>query len=1169
MNESLLYRMRPVARRLRGLRFWQVWIVAAAVVVGIGLWLRSKAAIGMVDGREAAIALAIGSAIIAVLAAIATRFLYRDPRSIARRIETRFPSLDQRLLTALSQQDSELGYLQQRVVKEARDHSRSNAWIEAVPPGRIWISRLSGLTLTAALAAVLGVLAGTTPDTQSRAAMRISAIPTVIVEPGSTEIELGTGLLVTARFDGGVFDQGELVCVDDDGTQIVLPMRQNLDDPILGGWVASVDRAMTYQVRTPEWSSDRYRVEVFEFPKLVRSDADLTYPTYTGLEPKHIDDTVRISAVNGTTVTWTLRLNKPVAKAELVDESGERLSVEFASETSADGTVSIDLTESKKYMVSLVDASGRRNAFPPTLTMRAIANAEPKLKVTPASDSTVSPLEEFAIEVEVSDDFGIAELGLQYSLSGGTPVDLTLQSDIAARTKTVASPMIALEDIGAREDDLLAYHFYAIDTGPDGQPRRTESDMFFAEVRPLEEIFREGEPPAGSEGPPPPGNAGDADELAELQKEIINATWRVQRDVRSDANLKTLPESIDLLAESQADAIMKLDELSGKLRDAKSIAIVDEVRTSMELAAQQIDAAKTEPESALFDAVAPMQSAYGGLLRLRAREFEVTRSQQQSQGKGSASQKRKQKKLDELELDQDDSRYETQSQARENSPQEAELRETRQILSRLKDLARRQQDLNEELAQLQSALEAAKDDAEREAIERQLRRLRDQQQELLRETDELAERMQQSESESATDDQTQQKLEQTRENVREASEALDQNDASQALTSGKRAERQFEELRDEFRQQAAGQFDEAVKELREDARELEEQQKQIDEQLSPTSDNVSAASKPSDNPGLRPSDEQSNVGNAIERQRESLDELLEKMQETVAEAEEAEPLLAQKLYDSYRKAKQQRLAEKLQLADRLSERGMSREAGEANEQASQGVGELREELEQAAESVLGDESKALEQALSQLEQLDQQLQNEMQSQSGQQPSGSPSQSSGSKPSESSKPSEGAQPSENESLGKGSPGEAMPGEGSRQGQSQRGSQLADAFGGGTTSPTAANNPITGEGYREWSDALRDVEEMVGDPQLRSQAAQIRDRAREMRIDVVRHSKEPNWELVDELIATPLRELKRNVSEEWIRRSADQNANVPIDRDPVPPQFTEAVRLYYERLGSGKP
>ena len=54
----------------------------------------------------------------------------------------------------------------------------------------------------------------------------------------------------------------------------------------------------------------------------------------------------------------------------------------------------------------------------------------------------------------------------------------------------------------------------------------------------------------------------------------------------------------------------------------------------------------------------------------------------------------------------------------------------------------------------------------------------------------------------------------------------------------------------------------------------------------------------------------------------------------------------------------------------------------------------------------------------------------------------------------------------------------------------------------------------------------------------------------------------------MIAQPLRELKRDVTEELMRRSAESQAPVPIDRDPVPAEFTEAVRKYYESLGSGR-
>jgi hypothetical protein len=111
------------------------------------------------------------------------------------------------------------------------------------------------------------------------------------------------------------------------------------------------------------------------------------------------------------------------------------------------------------------------------------------------------------------------------------------------------------------------------------------------------------------------------------------------------------------------------------------------------------------------------------------------------------------------------------------------------------------------------------------------------------------------------------------------------------------------------------------------------------------------------------------------------------------------------------------------------------------------------------------------------------------------------------------------------------------------------------------------PIAGEDYVEWSDRLRDVEEMIADPELRAEAARIRDRAKEIRKDVKRHSAPPNWDLVRATIANPLAELQRRVSEELLRRSS-QDALVPIDRDPVPAQYEEQVRRYYERLGAGR-
>ena len=98
-------------------------------------------------------------------------------------------------------------------------------------------------------------------------------------------------------------------------------------------------------------------------------------------------------------------------------------------------------------------------------------------------------------------------------------------------------------------------------------------------------------------------------------------------------------------------------------------------------------------------------------------------------------------------------------------------------------------------------------------------------------------------------------------------------------------------------------------------------------------------------------------------------------------------------------------------------------------------------------------------------------------------------------------------------------------------------------------------------------MRDVEEMLDDPALRTQVAQVREQARQLRTDYKKHAKDPQWDLVKAKIIAPLAEVKQHVSDELARRESKDNL-VPIDRDPVPTQFTDSVKRYYERLGSAR-
>jgi hypothetical protein len=142
-----------------------------------------------------------------------------------------------------------------------------------------------------------------------------------------------------------------------------------------------------------------------------------------------------------------------------------------------------------------------------------------------------------------------------------------------------------------------------------------------------------------------------------------------------------------------------------------------------------------------------------------------------------------------------------------------------------------------------------------------------------------------------------------------------------------------------------------------------------------------------------------------------------------------------------------------------------------------------------------------------------------------------------------------------------------GRGGNRPNTDAGGDLERFLGGGDGGPEERAGPITGENFRDWADRLRDVEEMLDDGELRAEAARIRDRAEDAREEFKRHSKEPDWTKLQDLVSDPLVELSQRIDEE-IRKLESPDALVPIDRDPVPPEFAEQIRRYYERLGSGE-
>ncbi len=110
-------------------------------------------------------------------------------------------------------------------------------------------------------------------------------------------------------------------------------------------------------------------------------------------------------------------------------------------------------------------------------------------------------------------------------------------------------------------------------------------------------------------------------------------------------------------------------------------------------------------------------------------------------------------------------------------------------------------------------------------------------------------------------------------------------------------------------------------------------------------------------------------------------------------------------------------------------------------------------------------------------------------------------------------------------------------------------------------------MTGLDYRDWEDRLREVEEVIEIPELRNRVSEVRQSARDIRRENKENGKPPKWDLVDMQILRPLTEINKRLEDELSLRQPKREL-IPVDHEPVPPQYSELVRQYYERLGGRK-
>ena len=1159
IEAALRKRLRPIVKRRRRLHlayFLSVcWLVAA--LLGIGL-----ICVNRYWGWKSPVAnwaLCISTALATLYALYRYHRMQPDYKAVARHIERQHPDMQALLLAAIEQEpegsDGQFGYLQNRVIGEAVRHAMKHDWLKSISTKRLLSAELGGaLALTLIITTLLQLF-------PSVPFLRVKGLNVpersgfdVTVSPGDTSVEAGSPVVILARFGRRVPPKAALLYGEPGKEFRQIPLTRNLDDPVFGGIIQQVNSNLLYYIEYADKRTRDYRISIYERPVLRRADAKILFPSYTSLPEKNIKDTRQVSVVEGSQVFLTFVLNKAVATAQLVPKEGSSLELTVDGEHPNVYKTSITAAKKERYELHLANAQGLTNEVPPRFVIDVHKNLPPELKaVFPNRDVLASPLEELNLEAEVSDDYGLTGYGLSYALVGNQSSDIVLGPSPEPGDKQQIRHLLALEELSAQPDQLLTYYFWADDVGPSGDIRRTSGDMYFAEVRHFEEEFRESQSSPNQQNQNQQGQQQgnrQGEQLAELQKQIISATWNIKRQADQSGSIDDSKEDIGVVNQSQADVLQQARSASAQAEDPVATKTLQEAARHMETSLEHLgQAVESESATELTPALAAEQSAYQELLKLRQREHQVGQSQGTGRGSGARSA-RSEQQLQQLELTQRENRYETERLAQ--SQQQTAQREDLQVLNRLRDLARRQNDMSNKLKDIQAALRQAKTEQERQEIQRQLKRLREEQLEALRDVDELQQRMDSPENRQRMADATEQ-LDQSRSRIRQSAEELEQGTVSRAVTSTTRAQRQLEQMRDEFRRNTSGQFTEQMREMRQQAQQLDRRQKEIAEEIQQQID--------SERKSLTDAGANRELADQMNQQKESVEELLEQMKDVSEQSETSEPLLSRKLYDTLRRTSGDNLDRALEVTGELLRRNFLPEAREVEQRAGKGIEELRKGVEDAADSVLGDEAESLRLAREQLDELIRQVNEEAARAGGQgRREGDPN-----RPADSTSgrrqgdPNAPAEMQENQQR---------LADGQRTGDRSGGTRTDSTGGGGNQrgrwDQFDPNGPLTGRDYRQWSDRLRDVEEILSEPDLRNDVARVRDRAQAIRAEFTRHGKEPQWNLVEQFITNPLTELRNRIGEELAKLKSDE-AMVPIDRDPVPGRFAELVKRYYENLG----
>ena len=738
------------------------------------------------------------------------------------------------------------------------------------------------------------------------------------VTPGSTTVAKHADVQIQAVLAGFESQRVSLlVRYGEDPSWEEVRMRP---DPESGGFVFlffDVRDPMNYYVEADGIRSETYSLEVSEIPRVSSLQVRLVYPNYTHLEPAMQKDDGDIEALVGTTAHFRIESDQPIREALLKLEEGGSIGLEADGSGGYRGSFKIE--RSDYYRIHLQNQEGVWNPGTNEYVILAVEDQPPRIVFKqPGRDRRVSNIEEVFMELQAGDDHGIRNLALRYSVNGDAEQAVELTPVAGAGSFTVGHTFF-MEEHDLVPGDFVSYHARASDA-----VSHSDTDIFFLEVQPYDREYYQSQ--TGGIGLP--GGGSQELELSKRQKQIIIATFKLQKDRSSTPEeefkeqsqtaalvQQRLQEEVQVIAERlERRQSAASDERFRKMRER-----LNEAMTHMEPAHERLN--QVEPEQALPHE----QKAFRQLLSAESLFKEIQVSFGESQGTGGATSEELADLVD-LELDRTKNQYETIRQ-NQQFRQEQQLDEA---LEKLKELARRQEQAVERsrrMAGRGSGADRLTAQQLREEIERLTRQL---------------ERLSRQEE--------QRELSRVSNRLREAARDLGQGGSGQTgerqRMLAERALERMKEAQEALEKAQQEQISEKIRQLSQDSRRMLHQQEGTLEGMDGVEQRL--------NQGKVDRETINQIRNLLREKGELQQELSRvegELHQTAKRTASREPQASRQLKKAGNKVRDDRISEKMQEGSELLSRGWVDLARDREEGVTKGLQELVENIDEAAKAL--------------------------------------------------------------------------------------------------------------------------------------------------------------------------------------------------------------------------